>query len=108
MLFKRAAATSAAIVALGFGGAMTVSTMASAATTQPAAVQSVHAVQVHEHSRDWCGHWPYVYWCDHHGGFGDFDHHHGGFGDFDHHHGGFGDHDHGDRGDFGHHDHHHR
>ena len=82
-LFKRAAATSAAIVALGFGGAMSLSTIASAATTQPAVAQSVHAAQVQQHSGDWCGHWPHVYWCDH--GFGYHHHHHHG-GGFDHHH----------------------
>lgn len=90
MLFKRAAATGAAFVALGFAGA--VPSVASASTGHPVASHGVHVAQAHQYPRGWCGHWPYVYWCDygyhgHHGG--DFGHHGGDFG----HHGG----------DFGHH-----
>jgi hypothetical protein len=60
-LFKRAAATGAAIIALGFGGAMSLSSAASAATTHPAA-QNVQVSGAHNQWVSWCGHWQQP-WC---------------------------------------------
>ncbi len=94
MLFKRAAAAGAAFVALGFAGAMSLP-VASAATTQPAIS---HSVQAHQNPGYWCGHWPWVYWCDYgyewgHHGWGGWGHH--GWGGWGHDNGGGWGHDHG-------------
>ena len=48
-LFKRAAATGAAFIAIGAAGVMSLPAVAGAATTQPTVSQSTHAVQAHQH-----------------------------------------------------------
>jgi hypothetical protein len=63
MLFKRAVATGAAFVALGFGGATSVSSPASAANVHPAAAHTVQVPQAHQSTGWWCRHgyprwWP--------------------------------------------------
>jgi|NGEPerStandDraft_6_1074524.scaffolds.fasta_scaffold06482_2 hypothetical protein len=52
-LFKRAAATGAAFIAIGSAGAMTMPAVASAATT-PAVSQSAHAAQADMHPMLFC------------------------------------------------------
>ncbi len=95
-LFMRTAATSAAVVAIGLAGSMSLSG-ANAATTHPAVTQSVQVAQVNHHSGYWCGRYPWLHWCyyprfpefprfrDH--GF-PYDHNRGGF-PYDHNRGGF-------------------
>ena len=63
MLFRRAAATGAAFVMLGFAAAMSLSPVASAATIRPAASQTVHAPQILRHPGHWC-HRFWHPWCD--------------------------------------------
>ena len=62
-LFKRTAATAAAFVAIGSAGAISLPTVAGAATTHPAASQNAHAAQVQQHPGYWCGHWHMPHWC---------------------------------------------
>ncbi len=73
-LFKRAAATAAAFVALGSAAAVSLPA-ANAATVKPAVSQSA------QHPR-WCGwddyychHWGYHHWGYHHWGWGHHWHH---------------------------------
>jgi hypothetical protein len=61
-LFKRTAATAAAFVAIGSAGAMTLPSVATAATTHQAASQSVHQV-LPQHPGYWCYRWPTWRWC---------------------------------------------
>ena len=63
MLFKRAAATGAAFVALGFGSVMSVSSAASAAPIHSAAAQTAQVPQAHQSTGLWCGYWPHVWHC---------------------------------------------
>jgi hypothetical protein len=61
-LFMRTAATSAAVVAIGLAGSMSLSA-ANAATIHPTVSQSVQVAQGNQHPGHWCGHYPWLHWC---------------------------------------------
>ncbi len=62
-MFKRTAATGAALVAIGSAAAMSVPAIAGAATTHPAVAQSVQAAQHRSHPGYWCWYGYERHWC---------------------------------------------